>query len=173
MNTSPVIFNVPWLDAENNRGYGPLPIPSDRDRQVSELIGQWLSLDENRRMEATRSISARELDTLLAYSERMASRAVRERSREWIFLGLVALGLDGWRTDWRENVIVLALHYDACQRIGESAEGMFKEAGGVLPLNVSRALTSFLKRKPENQSLEAMRFIASADAEGFRYRSIW
>ncbi|MEJ1968710.1 MAG: hypothetical protein WDN03_08800 [Rhizomicrobium sp.] len=57
--------------------------------------------------------------TLLAYSERMASLAVREHNKGLIILGLLALGIDGWRGDWRDNAVLISLHYDAAKMLGD------------------------------------------------------
>jgi hypothetical protein len=162
-----------WLDVERNQGYGPRRIPDSRDDDVSSLLRRWMTLDPHARQELSSSITDRQRPTLLAYCERMAARAVRESSREWIVLGLVAQGIDGWRADWRENALLLCLHYDACSRIGVSAEGVFSELAGLLPLNVSHAMASFLKRNAEDKTLEAMGYEASSDQDGFRYRRNW
>jgi hypothetical protein len=166
-------FDIDWLSSEINQGYGKLSIPNSRDREITELIKQWLALDSNKRMDATNTISGLQRATLLAYSERMASRAVRESNRNWIVLGLIAQGLDGWRADWRENALLLCLHYDACLRLGIAANEVFSEAEDVLPLKAGRALASFLKRDPEDKSLDSMGYIASSDEDGFRYKRTW
>ena len=107
-----------WLRVENNKGYGVLPIPRGRDVEISSLLRAWLDLDEPSRKTALSQLPSDCRFTLLGYSERMASLAVRHRNKEHILLGLLALGLDGWRADWRDNVLVVCLHYDAAKRIG-------------------------------------------------------
>src|ERR1700730_15079069 len=109
-----------WSRGQNNPGYGTLPIPQARDSEISNLLRAWMALDELDRKQSALEHSNEQRSTLLAYSERMASLGVRERSRELITLALVALGVDGWRADWRDNALIVSLHFDAARRIGAS-----------------------------------------------------
>src|SRR5258708_39461499 len=95
--------NAEWLRAENNRGLGPKPIPQPRDVEISDLLRAWTSLDGATRKEAAQGILKEQRFTLLGYSERMASLAVREHNEESIFLGLLALGIYGWKGGWRDD----------------------------------------------------------------------
>jgi hypothetical protein len=168
-----VFAGADWLRAENFRGYGPSPIPGRLEFELSTLLRKWLALDEPSRLAALNDISDQYRRTLAGYSERMASLAVREHKPEHILLGLVATGLDGWRGDWRDNAMVLCLHYDAAQRIGHNAADLFEEAARVLPEKAATALRSFPGRSEDDKSLEAFGYVADADADGFRYVRAW
>ncbi|MHB1552238.1 MAG: hypothetical protein ACYDEU_08015 [Vulcanimicrobiaceae bacterium] len=171
MNTD-LFAAADWLKAENNHGYGTLPIPSQRDAEISSLLRAWLNLDESSRNAALSQIPEEHRFTLLGYSERMASLAVRDREKEYIVLGLLALGLDGWRGDWRDNATLVCLHYDAAQRIGLAPSSVFDEAAKLLPQKPAQALKSFLRRSAEDKSLATMGYLAGAD-DGFRYKRTW
>ena len=106
-----------WLRATNNRGYGPLPIPQPRDAEIEALLRSWMALDESTRQAAAQGIAEEQRFTLLAYSERMASLAVRKRNQELIRLGLLALGIDGWRGDWR---VISQCAVDAIRATGDA-----------------------------------------------------
>lgn len=168
-----IFSSVEWLRAENNSGYGTLPIPQPRDEEISALLRSWLSLEEPVRRAALSQISEDYRFTLIGYSERMASLAVRDRNREHILLGLLALGLDGWRDDWRDNASVVCLHHDAAQRIGLCPSNLFEEAARLLPNKPANALRSFLRRSEEDKAVEAMGYLAATDADGFRYKRTW
>ncbi len=155
---------------ENNQGYGRLPIPTQRDAVISGVLQNWLGMDGLSRKNALSQITEAYRWTLLSYSERMASWAVRSRDRNAILLGLVALGMDGWQFDWRENMVLVCLHCDASQRIGAAPAGLFEEAAQFLPKMPADALRSFLGRSDEDRSLAAMGYVAAADADGFRYQ---
>jgi hypothetical protein len=167
------IFSVQWLSSDHNCGYGPLPIPQERDELITKLIRAWMSLDDASRKESVCEITERQVPVLLAYSERMASLAVRENNGDLLVLGLIAIGLDGWRYDWRENLIILALHYDAAKRLGISPEIIFGKAFAFLSERFVDALAVFLRRRTRDKSLEAMGYIAGADDQGFRYMRTW
>jgi hypothetical protein len=167
------LFSADWLQVQDNHGYGRLPIPQARDGEISNLIATWMNLNEPSRNESVLQITEQQSTVFLAYSERMASLAVRERNQELLVFGLIALGLDGWRFDWRENIMILSLHYDAAKRIGAKSELLFAKAAALLNERVANALHSFIGRPAADKSLEAMGYIAAADDQGFRYERTW
>jgi hypothetical protein len=162
-----------WLHCQNNIGYGPQPIPQARDSEISDLLRVWMALDEFDRKQSALKITDAQRLTLLAYSERMASLAVRERNQYLVTLGLVALGVDGWRGDWRENALIVSLHYDAAERIGASPRAIFDSAARLLTEEPAQALRAFLGRSAHQKSLEAMGYAAGTDDDGFRYQRTW
>lgn len=88
-------------------------------------------------------------------------------------MGLVALGLDGWQSDWRDNLLVVPLHYDAAQRIDVAPDTVFEEAARLLPATPADGLRLFLHRSKEDKAVEAMGYEAGADSDGFRYKRTW
>jgi hypothetical protein len=171
--TIDLFSSTSWLDVDTNIGYGPLPIPQPRDREISGLLEKWKEMSAVERQAAGQCIRESQRFTLLAYSERMASFAIRTLDEEKIFLGLLALGVDGWKADWRDNAEILCLHFDAAKRIGSPPNRIFERAAILLSLKVGTALRSFLRRTPEDQSLEAMGYSVGDDNDGFRYRRDW
>lgn len=135
--TDDIIASAIWLKAENNRGYGALPIPQPPDDKITKLLRAWATLALSARSAASTRVLDEQRFTLLAYSERMASLAVRTGDIEKIFLGLLAVGVDGWRGDWRNNIILLSLHYDAAQKLSRAAEPVFEKAASLLSPNVA------------------------------------
>ena len=162
-----------WLFTKLNIDYAKMPLPSDIDSQISLLVRSWLTLEEPARIAALARVSEEHTYLLIGYSARMATLAVREHEAEYILLGLVALGLDGWCGDWRNNALVVPLHYDAARRIGLSPDHIFEEAASVLPSSPADFLRSFLHRTEEDKSIEAMGYSVSADANGFLYVRLW
>lgn len=171
--TTSIFTSATWLRDENNIGYGTRPIPHPRDAEISALLRAWLSLAEPLRIAALTQISEDYRFTLLAYSERMASLAVRDHNREHLLLGLLALGLDGWRFDWRDNLLVVCLHYDAAQRLSLCPNALFENAAQMLSDQPANGLRSFLHRSQEDKCLDAMGYTVTADADGFRYQRTW
>jgi len=160
-----------WLSLDSNRGYGSLPIPKPRDKEISHLIRTWIELDEPLRKASAAQMTDEQTRILLAYSERMASLAVRERKSDFLFLGLVALGLAGGLEDWRQCLLRASLLFDAAQRIGSDPNPVFEKVAAVLPhQETARELRQFLARPAEDKSIEAMGFAAGSDEQGFRYQ---
>jgi hypothetical protein len=165
------LFASDLLKGENNRGYSHLRIPVPRDAEITTLLKTWMALDEPIRRESASRISEQPY-TLLAYSRRMASLVVRERNEELLLLGLLALGVDGWRFDFRDNLPNLALHYDAARRIGVDPEPIFERAAAMLYGKAADGLRTFLRRSAYDKSLEVMAFEVGADDDGFRYKYV-
>ncbi len=163
--------NVTWLDVENNDGQGNFPMPSDHDYQVVNLLRRWVGLTTAEKIAASPSES--QAETLLGWSERSASRAVRDGNDEWIFLGLIAVGLACPCVDPRDAMMVLSLHYDACRRLNLSPENTFQNAAKEVPPSGSKAINEFLDRNEEDRSIVVMGYEAGRDADGFLYRRTW
>ena len=171
MQTS-IFSDAHWLRTEN-QGYGQLPIPRVLDHKIHQVISKWIDLNENARKEAAKSIQESQRFAFLAFSERMASLAVRKKSTDLIFTGLVALGVDGWRYDWRDNVLLLALHYDAALKLGIEPNVVFDQAAMLMDNEVAEGIRSFPRRSKEDKSLEAMGYREGNDDDGFRYMRTW
>jgi hypothetical protein len=168
-----IFATADWLRVKNNPGYGTLQIPQPRDREISELLRAWIALEESSRKVAAQGILEDQRFTLLGYSERMASLAVRDHNPEWIILGLLALGIDGWRGDWRDNAAIICLHYDAAKKLDIQIESTFEKAAVLLSMKAGNALRSFLRRSAEDKTLEAMGYVVGSDVDGFRYKRTW
>jgi hypothetical protein len=162
-----------WLRSTRNLGYGPLPIPQPRDFEITDLLESWTKLNSSERESAPLQISHEQTQTLLAYGARMASLSVRNSDAKLIHYGLLAVGIDGWRYDWRENVTIVSLLYDAANRIGAEPGAIFESASALLADKSANGIRRFLLRSAEDKSLAAMCYIAGADSDGFRYLRTW
>lgn len=168
-----IFANADLLHVDQNNGYGPAPIPSPRDGEIESLLAKWLTLSSPKRSEAAALISEDQRFTLLAFSERMATAAVRRKDPNRIHLGLLALGLDGWKSDWRDNATILCLHHDAARRLAADPGQVFQKAGSLLSEKVSRSFTDFLNRTDEDKAIDAMGYVTARDEGGFRYKRDW
>jgi hypothetical protein len=166
-----------WIVAENPlsvvaadlRGLLPATIPQPQDLGVGRALQAWAALAVQDRVDAARSVTEGQSLALLGYGERQASQAVRDEDAELIFLGLLALGVDDWRFDYRDNLVRLALHYDAASRLGLEPDLVFEQAAALLPPRSAQGLRSFVRREPEDRSLKVMGWQAGTDEQGFRY----
>ncbi len=162
-----------WLMGDATDGYGTWPIPDPLDDRISRLIQAWMQLPSELRENEAASITDEQAGVLRAYSERIASWAVRTKDAKLLVFGLLAIGIDGGSVDWREDILLLSLHHDAAQKVGVAPEIVFEEAARLLPTSVEDALMAFLKRSPDDQSLESMGYKEAADRDGFRYQRTW
>ncbi|MFO1186227.1 MAG: hypothetical protein U1E87_01475 [Alphaproteobacteria bacterium] len=110
----------------------------------------------------------------MAYSERMASMAVRTQDEELIFLGLLAFGVDNLELgDARDSLLIVPLHHDAAVRINSNPVAIFERAAALLPERAASVLTSFHRRPEDTKTIQSMGYTASSDADGFRYKRTW
>ena len=167
------LFLVHCLKELDNRGYSRAPLPQLRDEEIAQLIKAWLGLSEQDRREAELHISREQSFALITFGERMASLAVRECNAERILLGLLALGIEGGNSDWRENYLVVPLHYDAAQRIGVDAEPIFENVITQVGGTFAKHLRQFLQAPTPKKSIDVMGYQIGSDEQGFRYRRTW
>jgi len=168
-----LLSTVPCLQREHVRDYWKSPLPNPIDREIGELLKVWMALSVDDRRDSAARISQFQADVLLRYGERMASLAVREHNEEFIFLGLAAIGVHDWRFDYRENLLIVPLHYDAAERIGADPDAIFERAALCLYGNSASGLRSFLGRTPHDKTIGVMGYVVDSDEQGFRYRRTW
>ena len=159
------------LRADDNVGYGRLPIPARRDEQICQIVQSWAALSATARENASKQFDREEYwNTLECYSLRMASFAVRLSSAEPCYLGLLALGIPGFVRGWRIDLTRLSCHVDALRRIRTDPKTVFERASQLLPANAAAELRLFLERPPRLQRIEAMYYAAIDGPDGFRYQ---
>jgi hypothetical protein len=117
------------------------------DSALAELTREYAKADERTRATIRDSISMDEFYTLLAFSQRAAVFALRERSVVPVTDGLAAVAMIAIeRVDRRDIVVVLSLLNHAAERIGTDADRLFWEAGRFCEPDVARLLNEFLQQ---------------------------
>ena len=101
----------------------------------------------------------------------MASLGVRERSRQRLLEGLLALVIEDYRADYRDSLIVLAALSDAATKISVTPEELFAEAASYSNNSVVSNITEFHKWDPADWSLKAVGYKEVNGPDGFRY--VW
>jgi hypothetical protein len=100
----------------------------------------------------------------------MASLAVRTGSKEFIILGLLALGVHDHLEPWGIRVSTVALHFDASERIRANTREVFEEAAELLPDQAAQDIRSYLTRPVDKRTIEVMAYHATTAGDGFRYQ---
>ncbi len=146
------------------------PIPSDGDRQIGQVV------EKLRRVDPAQLNSIRYQhydDALIGFAERMATLAVRRQSRKDLNNGVAAACLAASITDdVREVLLILAPLWHSAGLLGLDARHEFLAVAEELDGDGGKVLEAFTHRTPETQSLEAMRYVASEDEDGFVYRRV-
>lgn len=153
--------------------------PDELDEAIDSLVLAYESCDEEQRQEWTQGVSFVLADSqiLLTYAVRMATSSLREGSIEPIRRGLIAILVEGERNDWREDVIVLSLLFDAAIKHLIDPNELFSEIAALAPdVPSSDRIQRFPMRKPENRSIESMGYQLAMTGKGIRYepnKTVW
>jgi hypothetical protein len=169
MSVQPARLEI--LLSHNNVGYGSLPIPCYRDRELKDLVSE-LSREEN--VEGSAQLLSRKHSSVLgAYAERMASLAIRTKSVEILQSGLDALGLTlDITADVKDVQPPLSLLLRACQLIGIDPLIEFADLSSISSAGAS-AVRTFMCRDTRDQLISSMGYIESHDDDGFRFERTW
>lgn len=159
------------LRPEANPGYLQAPLPTSRDGEIIALLSQVIA--EDRVAEFAHQLLEQQGLVLRVFGERMASAAVRNKDPALLKTAAIGFLLDVSYSDVRDVLIVLPLFCDAIKRLKLNAKSFCKSVRAITGEQLASPLEKFLKRKEQDKSLEAMGYIASADADGFRYVRTW
>lgn len=153
--------------------YASQPIPCELDYVMGNLVNLYKRLSPEKRETVQSLTSERNSYTLLAFAERMAALGVREGSRERLLDGLLALIIENYNADWRDNLTKLAPLYHSAVKIGIDPQGLFMEAASYGNNEVAEVIREFPQREPEDRSIEAFGYKEFHEIDGFRYKWGW
>lgn len=161
------------MNAENVRSDKPLyafrPIPCELDTMIEVFVREFMHAPLPERNQIVAAIPAEDGAFFISFAQRMATLAVRERSRERLLEGLVALIIEDFKEDWRDNIIRLAPLYDAGLKIDLEPQVLFNEAAAYFNNDPAIEIANFPARPAELKTLRAMGFRESSDNDGFKY----
>ncbi|MCI0628435.1 MAG: hypothetical protein L0387_43420 [Acidobacteria bacterium] len=160
------------LKRGGNFDYELKEIPCQLDDEIRSLTDLFLRGTDLERELISSCFNDSHSMTFIVFSERMASLAVRKSSREILLAGLIAQVIEGWRFDPRANLMRLSLILHSAVNLGIELVELFSEASKYASQEVADYFQAFLRRRPENQSIEVMGYRESTDADGFRYDRI-
>lgn len=152
------------LEPGENEGYGRWALPCERDEQVAALVHVLSG-------SGTEQAQPQHAPVLLAFAERMATLARREKSPERFRNGLLAAGLASSGGDQREVLIVLPLLWRTAEVLGLDAAAEFRSA--TYRLEAGDVVGDFVRRRPADRSIEVMGYVEVDDELGFRYERTW
>ncbi|MEV0194454.1 hypothetical protein AB0I39_38775 [Kitasatospora purpeofusca] len=161
------------LDVRRADGYGPSPIPNDRDRVIQEVMRA--ASGTGQLAEVLGAIDPSSSDVLGAFAKRMATLAVRTRDISAARDGLAAVQLAMASTrDFRETVPTMALLYRALEIIDADPKTEFQRAHQPLSVLLEHNLLDFAARDPQKRSLQSMLYREEGEGDNFRFvREIW
>ncbi|TVT40862.1 hypothetical protein FNH05_23310 [Amycolatopsis rhizosphaerae] len=159
------------LEPTKNFNYGSQDLFSARDNQIRDLL---LKVKDGTMFEQAKQFLPRDGDRVLsAFAKRAASMAVRHQDARELRAGILAAAIDQEvSSDFREGLPALALLYRAAEMIGRNPDLEFSAIND-LSGGRARSLVDFLRRPPEDKSIEAMGFEEGDDKQGFRFLSNW
>ncbi|MEU6371829.1 hypothetical protein [Streptomyces sp. NPDC046909] len=159
------------LAPDKNVNYGRQELPSARDGQIRDLL---LGVTEEVGFDRIKNLMPRYADQVLsAFAERAASIAVRHQDARELRAGLLAAAIANSITgDEREALPALALLHRAAEMIGNDPRLEFSSVYEIWG-GREGALAKFLRRSPEDKTIEAMGYEEGDDKRGFRFFRNW
>lgn len=160
------------LDPTNNEGYGSARLPCVRDEEIAGVVRRIEGPGDFG--EAKHVLGHGHGTVLSAFAERMASLAVREKSREALRDGLsaeqLALAVVG---DYRDSLPALTLLFRASELIGADPAIEFAAVAAFAGSPDDQPLLDFPGRDQEDRTLASMGYIEHDDDDGFRFERTW
>jgi hypothetical protein len=141
--------------------------------EISKIINIFVNSPSDGRRELIDALNSDHTFVLLAFAERMAALGVRERSRQRLFEGLIAIVIENFRYDTRENILILSLLNHSCVKIGVDPVELFREAASFADQEAADELNQFVKRPPESKGIKSMGYKEVMAQDGFRYQRTW
>jgi hypothetical protein len=156
---------LPLLDLPHGDDYYAGRIPSAADDRIGRAVAGWTAASPATQAAVREAIDDDRADLLRAWSERLASLAVRLDSSGPLVQGLVALSL-AEEADPGEAMLVATLHRRSAEKLGLAPERLFDAAAGRTDLAGARWLrdASDAPEQPEDAG-----WVEDEDADGFRY----
>ncbi len=155
----------------NAKDYLSEPLPSPTDEMLMQMSEVYLNMvaTEDRALFLT-LFDERSSELLSIFAHRMSMLAVRRQLETLILQGLVMLALAVANVDWREATMTLSLLYNSGKRLGKAQE-LFTQAAAIAPTPfASNWLLDFVRRRPEDQRIEAMGFKEFDGPHGLLYQ---
>jgi len=159
------------LDPAENVNYGKQALPSERDRQIRDLL---VRVGDQRAFgELTGLVPRGGWSVLNVFAERVASLAVRHQDAHELRVGLLAAAAAYLLTDdFREVMPTLALLYRAAELTGHDPDSEFFTTNELCG-GQEGPLLDFLRRAPADKTIAVMGFKEGEDQHGFRFTRNW
>lgn len=178
LDTGPAGSRVTWMRPFNPsadqqsqfNGFAPAPIPDPRDKILDQFVASVVASGSPAAAQVLGSVTEAGRRVLRAHGERLASRAVRERSRDLLVSALVAVVLGGLDQNAWEAMMPMALIEDAGRRLGLDPADYFEDAAAAVGHPGTVNLMVWLTRSDEDRAPESMGYVPASDHNGFRYK---
>ena len=153
--------------------YYDRPLGCAADAALSALVDAFAGATAEERTKMIVAVPNAFAGNFMSYAIRMATVGVRERSRQHVLRGILAMAIEDFRSDWRENLMTLAPLNDAAARIGEDPVQLFDDAATLASPATAGHLRAFARRHPDLKALKAMGWAAVDGPSGFMYSFHW
>ena len=127
------------------------PLPSATDEQLHGIIARFLQGTAVEQAQFQQTLLPAHRSIFGIYGHRAATLAVRQKSRDWLFSGLVGNVIANYTIPPKRNLEVsLAVYHHCAQKIEESPAELFAEAAAMATPTLAEKLHSFGRRADVN-----------------------
>jgi hypothetical protein len=154
------------------RHYYSSKIPNELDALLTQVVQAYYAATSEDREEIVRMFRDESWGSwscsnkLFAYAHRMATLAVREENPEHVFNGLLALVIEDYYSDWRDDLVTMSLLHHSAKKLNTNPRELFERAADVASVNTAKHIIRF-GRSPSSIGVMGYEEVFSED--GFRY----
>lgn len=148
------------------------PIPSTTDERLRLIVERFLRATAVEQQQFQFSLAPEYRSLFGIYGHRAATLAVRQKSRDWLFSGLIGAVIANYVIPPKRNVDVsLAVYHHCAQKIGTPPAELFTEAARYAQPELAQKLNAFGHRADVN--LKQFGWQEQKTPEGVRYKFSW
>jgi hypothetical protein len=161
---------VSFLRFDNLWRRFPANIPNEVDLFTLKLIDVFMAASMEERNLVISSFNKEHSGAFVGFANRMASLAVRKKSKEYILKGLIALIIEGFEYDFRDNWVAMAALFHGSFKIGEDPNSLIREAATYTNNEIAKKyLLDFITNRNPELVLRDFCLLEGQDVDGFRY----
>lgn len=153
--------------------YAAERLPSDTDKQILQLTRVFREGSEEQRTLIRDQVTDEYTYGLLTFAKRMAVLTVRKEEVKWAKEGLLAVAIENFNLDQREDMPMLCLLNHSITKIGADPVAVFEEVARYAEPDVSETMMRYVKKKEREKSIAAMGYEEVSGADGFDYKRKW
>ncbi len=164
---STIAETISILASEKPGIYYSSPKPGPLDDKILVLTEAYVQMNADQREALRGSIGFNTCDVLIAFAQRAAALAVRQKSERWLFAGLMALAIEDQRADFRDTLTACSLLRHSAKKIRIDPNALFVRAAEHAEADTARMLRDFHTYAMSTLFGSGMRTIRTP--EGFDY----
>ncbi len=145
-------------------------LPGPVDHRIIQLVEDYMGLSKAYQARFSTLLTQSACSRLSMFAERMAMLSVRKKSAAHLEKGLMALLMTDGRLDYHDMLMTLSLVVRSAQKLALDEDLFFTQVTRhAYRPTIVEDFKAFLRRRPEDKSIQAMGFQEIEGPRGFVY----